>query len=472
MFRKLNGAGDGYLDGKRAVALLSKSGLPQGTLAKVWTLSDRDVDGRLSVKEFCEAMHLIACVRRGMPLPNLPTEAGKKKKTARSHRQSSAARAAPNEARGSTSANSPKRQSRMASLTEPPHAHASQLADGPCTSTLESQNLQVRHILHATSMLSCRGKVEATSSTTRRSTNAVSNRRQGVKNRGPVASPCKRRPKLRQLNANNVDAVYAEGTGAIDSLRDVQSWRVLVMGLERLFGKDMARRVPVQARLRRRHTLPMATEGGIARKLEFLPGGGRRTSLLGTAYEPAAFFLRQRAERRSAREIDLEKDTAKAAEKWSLQPLEENAERRAADKANRRGNLSVAGLPLLDEDIDVIVNLLRQNHAFRRLDLSRCFLSEGQFVALAQALAWNSRIEELCLQECVFTPAGAAALADVMTMNNHITSIDVRGCKGLNEDGIKVILRASRKKAKLSTFNGMKLAALRAEGSDELDLSG
>lgn len=50
MFQKLGGASGGYLRGKQAVALLSKSGLPQDTLAKVWTLADSDLDGRLSVK--------------------------------------------------------------------------------------------------------------------------------------------------------------------------------------------------------------------------------------------------------------------------------------------------------------------------------------------------------------------------------------------------------------------------------------
>ncbi|CAN0371041.1 unnamed protein product, partial [Hapterophycus canaliculatus] len=69
MFQKVVGASDGYLAGKRAVGLLRKSGLPQDTLAKVWTLADSDVDGRLSVKEFGIAMHLIGCVREGLPLP-------------------------------------------------------------------------------------------------------------------------------------------------------------------------------------------------------------------------------------------------------------------------------------------------------------------------------------------------------------------------------------------------------------------
>lgn len=49
MFQKL-GAEDGYLNGKRAVTLLGKSGLRQETLAKVWALADSDFDGRLSVK--------------------------------------------------------------------------------------------------------------------------------------------------------------------------------------------------------------------------------------------------------------------------------------------------------------------------------------------------------------------------------------------------------------------------------------
>lgn len=43
---------------------------------------------------------------------------------------------------------------------------------------------------------------------------------------------------------------------------------------------------------------------------------------------------------------------------------------------------------------------------------------------------------------------------------------------GLDEKGIRQILRAARRKAKLLNFNGMELASLRAEGSDELDLSG
>lgn len=45
--------------------------------AAVWTLSDRDGDGRLSHAEFSVAMHLVVGVsKRGMPLPThaLPAE--------------------------------------------------------------------------------------------------------------------------------------------------------------------------------------------------------------------------------------------------------------------------------------------------------------------------------------------------------------------------------------------------------------
>lgn len=48
-FRKMD-THDDFLSGKRAVLLLRNSGLPQETLAKIWALSDQDLDGRLSLK--------------------------------------------------------------------------------------------------------------------------------------------------------------------------------------------------------------------------------------------------------------------------------------------------------------------------------------------------------------------------------------------------------------------------------------
>jgi len=61
---------DGFVEGSEAVALFSKSGLPRESLSKVWELSDMDKDNKLSLHEFCVAMHLIVCVsKKGLPMP-------------------------------------------------------------------------------------------------------------------------------------------------------------------------------------------------------------------------------------------------------------------------------------------------------------------------------------------------------------------------------------------------------------------
>ena len=66
---------DGFISGPEAVAIFSKSGLDVDTLKKIWLLSDRDQDNRLTSKEFCVAFHLIVCVGKhsfGVPT-QLPT---------------------------------------------------------------------------------------------------------------------------------------------------------------------------------------------------------------------------------------------------------------------------------------------------------------------------------------------------------------------------------------------------------------
>ncbi|CAM9593605.1 unnamed protein product, partial [Ectocarpus sp. 8 AP-2014] len=388
IFEKLD-TEDGYLSGKRAVVLLRKSGVPQETLSKVWALADSDVDGRLSLKEFCTAMHLIGCFRKGLPLPEVPSRKPKKPKK----RQSPGGDTKPREGQGKreiTFAKSPKRRSRLASLVDP-----HQDADPPGTSIAKSHeplDPQVCDSLDA--CLVREQEPNDHESVEKRVSQGIApagtqspngkereergelipekkgatdeffatSRKEAEESRDHGGQSRIRRPNLRQLDDKDVDAVFAEGPGAINSLRDVQSWRVLVMGLQRLSGKDMARHVPTNVRPRRRHTLPLAAKGDLARKQDCLPGRGRRTSLLGTAYEPAALFLKQRAERKSIREADLEKDTAKAAEKWNLKPFREKSERCAigetdGEQTSSKGNLSVAGLPLLDEDVDIIVHV-------------------------------------------------------------------------------------------------------------------
>jgi Cytoskeletal-regulatory complex EF hand len=59
-----------YMYGPEAVALFSKSGLPQTHLGQIWNLVDVPVDNRLDRLEFSMAMHLIVCVsKKNLPLP-------------------------------------------------------------------------------------------------------------------------------------------------------------------------------------------------------------------------------------------------------------------------------------------------------------------------------------------------------------------------------------------------------------------
>jgi hypothetical protein len=62
---------DGFVHGKEAVELFSKSGVPQDQLAKIWNMVDTPVDNLLDKIEFAMAMHLIVCVsKKNLPLPS------------------------------------------------------------------------------------------------------------------------------------------------------------------------------------------------------------------------------------------------------------------------------------------------------------------------------------------------------------------------------------------------------------------
>jgi hypothetical protein len=61
---------DGHVYGQEAVALFSKSGLPQPLLAAIWNMVDTPVDNRLDKLEFAMGMHLIVCIsRKQLPMP-------------------------------------------------------------------------------------------------------------------------------------------------------------------------------------------------------------------------------------------------------------------------------------------------------------------------------------------------------------------------------------------------------------------
>lgn len=61
---------DGFVYGKEAVELFSKSGLDKGTLRDIWNMVDDPIDNKLSKLEFAMAMHLIVCIsKKGLQVP-------------------------------------------------------------------------------------------------------------------------------------------------------------------------------------------------------------------------------------------------------------------------------------------------------------------------------------------------------------------------------------------------------------------
>lgn len=69
VFKEKNGSGDGSLSAQAARPTLETSNLPPEDLEQIWTLADRDGDGRLTQTEFIYAMTLVHRRRNGSPLP-------------------------------------------------------------------------------------------------------------------------------------------------------------------------------------------------------------------------------------------------------------------------------------------------------------------------------------------------------------------------------------------------------------------
>ena len=76
LFSKYDADGDGFVEGREAVPLFTKSGVDRKMLRAVRDMADMDQDSRLNLAEFIVAMHLIVCIsRRGLPLPpSVPLE--------------------------------------------------------------------------------------------------------------------------------------------------------------------------------------------------------------------------------------------------------------------------------------------------------------------------------------------------------------------------------------------------------------
>ncbi|KRZ71162.1 Intersectin-1 [Trichinella papuae] len=69
IFHGMNQTKSGYLTGKDARLIFSRSGLSNDVLARIWFLSDLDKDGRLNLDEFCLAMGYIDAAKAGVTLP-------------------------------------------------------------------------------------------------------------------------------------------------------------------------------------------------------------------------------------------------------------------------------------------------------------------------------------------------------------------------------------------------------------------
>jgi len=63
---------NGFVYGKEAVELFSKSGVQTEILRDIWNMVDEPVDNRLSKLEFAMAMHLIVCIsKKNLPAPTI-----------------------------------------------------------------------------------------------------------------------------------------------------------------------------------------------------------------------------------------------------------------------------------------------------------------------------------------------------------------------------------------------------------------
>lgn len=70
MFNAADKTRSGFLTGTQARGILLQTNVPQANLAKIWSLSDRDADGRLGCEEFVLALYLCEMFATGKPIPN------------------------------------------------------------------------------------------------------------------------------------------------------------------------------------------------------------------------------------------------------------------------------------------------------------------------------------------------------------------------------------------------------------------
>jgi hypothetical protein len=67
-FAQLDSDNDGFISGADCFATFMRSGLPKEALKQVWDIVAGDA-GQLSRHQFVQALYLIECIKRGIPLP-------------------------------------------------------------------------------------------------------------------------------------------------------------------------------------------------------------------------------------------------------------------------------------------------------------------------------------------------------------------------------------------------------------------
>jgi len=70
IFMQVDQDHDGFISGEQAKLFFSSSGLSKEVLAKIWSLSDRNRDLKLDLKEYIIAMFLIRMKQAGAVIPN------------------------------------------------------------------------------------------------------------------------------------------------------------------------------------------------------------------------------------------------------------------------------------------------------------------------------------------------------------------------------------------------------------------
>lgn len=69
LFNSTDKTRSGFLTGTQARGILLQTKVPQQILAQIWSLSDRDADGRLGCEEFVLALYLCEMYATGKPIP-------------------------------------------------------------------------------------------------------------------------------------------------------------------------------------------------------------------------------------------------------------------------------------------------------------------------------------------------------------------------------------------------------------------